>query len=195
MIWQQHTAERFPLVWYTSRSAFMSQHRTMILFEKKNISPMLIGVHGAPFDDPDSIYELELDGIRCIAYLDRNGTDLRNKRNIQLLSKVPELSQIHKQVKKCCILDGELAVIRDSRTDFFEIQKRIMTENPMKIRLAAERYPACFTAYDIPYLDGQETVGLPLWRRKELLSSVVMRESQYFAVSRYTYDQPCSWTV
>lgn len=69
----------------------------MTLFEKKNISPMLIGVHGAPFDDPDYIYELKLDGIRCIVYLDRNGTDLRNKRNIQLLSKVPELSQIHKK--------------------------------------------------------------------------------------------------
>lgn len=55
----------------------------------------------------------------------------------------------------------------------------------MKIRLAAQRYPACFTAFDILYLDGQETVGLPLWRRKELLSSVVIRESQYFAVSRY----------
>lgn len=39
-----------------------------------------------------------------------------------------------------CILDGDLAVIREGRTDFYEIQKRVMTENPLKIRLAAERH-------------------------------------------------------
>lgn len=157
----------------------------MTLFEKKNIKPMLIGIQGEPFDDPDYFYELKLDGIRCIAYLDGTGTDLRNKRNIRLLPKVPELSQIHKQVKKSCILDGELAVIKDGRTDFYEIQKRVMTENPMKIRLAAERFPACFTAFDILYLDGQETVSLPLWERKKLLTAVMAKESKFFAVSHY----------
>lgn len=126
----------------------------MTLSEKKNIKPMLIGIQEEPFDDPDYFYELKLDGICCIAYLDETGTDLRNKRNIRLLPKVPELSEIHKQVKKSCILDGELAVTKDGKTNFNEIQKRVMTENPMKIRLAAERFPACFTAFDILYLDG-----------------------------------------
>lgn len=157
----------------------------MTLFEKKNIKPMLIGIQGEPFDDPDYFYELKLDGIRCIAYLDETGTDLRNKRNVRLLPKVPELSEIYKQVKKSCILDGELAVIKDGRTNFNEIQKRVMTENPMKIRLAAERFPACFTAFDILYLDGQETVSLPLWERKKLLTAVMGKESKYFAVSHY----------
>lgn len=157
----------------------------MTLFEKKNIRPMLIGIQGEPFDDPDYFYELKLDGIRCIAYLDDSGTDLRNKRNIRLLPKVPELSEIHKQVKKSCILDGELAVIKDGRTNFNEIQKRVMKENPMKIRMSAERLPACFTAFDILYLDGQETASLPLWERKKLLTAVMVKESKYFAVSHY----------
>ncbi|MBP1753935.1 MAG: dependent ligase [Firmicutes bacterium] len=52
----------------------------MDLFEEKNIKPMLISEMMAPFNDPDWIYELKLDGIRCIAYLDQ-ATELRNKRN------------------------------------------------------------------------------------------------------------------
>lgn len=161
----------------------------MTLFEQKNIKPMLIGIQGEPFDDPAYFYELKLDGIRCIAYLDESGTDLRNKRNMRLLPKVPELTELHKQVRKRCILDGELAVIRDGRTDFYEIQKRVMTENSMKIRLAAERHPACFTAFDILFLDGQETLSLPLWKRKELLAETVMKEGENFAVSRYIEER------
>ena len=70
----------------------------MGLFEQKNIRPMLIGADGEPFDSPDYIYELKLDGERCIAYLDpKEGTELRNKRNVKMLPKVPELGDLHKQ--------------------------------------------------------------------------------------------------
>ena len=41
----------------------------MDLFEQKNISPMLL-YQVEPFDDKDYIFELKLDGIRCIAYID-----------------------------------------------------------------------------------------------------------------------------
>ena len=58
------------------------------LFLDKGIKPMLIGVEQDAFDSPDYLYELKLDGERCIAYLDTTGTDLRNKRNIKMLPKV-----------------------------------------------------------------------------------------------------------
>ena len=80
------------------------------LFVQKNIKPMLIGSEADAFDSDDYLYELKLDGERCVAYLDANGTDLRNKRNIRMLPKVPELSQIHRHVHCRCILDGELVV-------------------------------------------------------------------------------------
>lgn len=51
------------------------------LFEEKEISPMLLGEEKEPFDDPEYIYELKLDGIRCIAYLEKGKVTLRNKRN------------------------------------------------------------------------------------------------------------------
>ena len=53
----------------------------MDIFEKKNIKPMLISEMTEPFNNPNWIYELKLDGIRCIAYLDIKikETELRNK--------------------------------------------------------------------------------------------------------------------
>ena len=38
----------------------------MDLFIEKSIQPMLIGAEGNPFDDAGYVYELKLDGERCI---------------------------------------------------------------------------------------------------------------------------------
>ena len=146
---------------------------------------MLIGSEGDAFDSPDYLYELKLDGERCIAYLDPSSTDLRNKRNIRMLPKVPELSHIHKQIRCRCILDGELAIIHNGKPDFYLIQRRSMMTSPMKIHIDSQLHPACFTAFDILYYDDHPVTDLSLTERKKLLQSVVANESGLFAVSRY----------
>lgn len=155
------------------------------IWKTKDIKPMLIGVEGASFDSEEYIYELKLDGERCIAYLDRDKTVLKNKRNMLMLPKVPELAEIHKNVNVRCILDGELAVIKDGKPDFFEIQKRSMMSNPVKIDMAAKKYPACFTAFDILYFEDRQVTDLTLMERKSLLQKAVISENGRFAVSRF----------
>ncbi|MBU3159864.1 DNA ligase [Clostridium frigoris] len=160
----------------------------MDLFDIKGIKPMLIGEMQDAFDSPSYIYELKLDGHRCIVYLDNDSTDIRNKRDVKLISKVPELSNIHKQVKKRCILDGELIVIKDGKPDFFEIQRRSVLGNTFKIQLAAAKLPATFTAFDILYYDDHQVMDLPLMQRKKLLEKVV-KENERIAISRYIKQQ------
>ena len=46
------------------------------LFEEKNISPMLLNEVKEPFDDDNYIYELKLDGIRCVAYIEPKSVTL-----------------------------------------------------------------------------------------------------------------------
>lgn len=156
----------------------------MDIFAEKGIKPMLIGEQREAFDSQQYIYEIKLDGIRCIAYLDSAGTDLRNKRDKKLISHVPELADIHRQITGTCILDGELFVLKDGKTDFYEIQKRVMMTDPFKIRLAGARYPASFVAYDILYRNGELLTELPLMKRKELLDAS-FRENERISVSRY----------
>lgn len=137
-------------------------------FLEKTLKPMLIGKEQPAFDDANYLYELKLDGIRCLAYLD-DKTDLRNKRSFSLLSRFPELTQLHKQVRKHCVLDGELYVYHDGQVDFFTMQRRALTSDTFKVRLASKQYPAVYTAFDILYYDDHFVVNEPLYKRKALL--------------------------
>lgn len=160
----------------------------MDLFEQKAINPMLISEMKAPFNSSDWLYELKLDGIRCIAYLDFTGTDLRNKKNMKLLPRFPELKTINKQIKEKCILDGELIIQKNGVPDFYELQRRTMLTDSFKIQLANSKYPASFVAYDIIYYKNKIVTDLPLLKRKELLNSVVI-ENASIAISRYIEER------
>ncbi len=159
----------------------------MDLFESKSIKPMLIKVMEEPFNSPDYIYELKLDGIRCIAYLNETSTDLRNKESNALLPYYPELSNIHVFTKGKCILDGELVILKNGVPDFFEMQRRMHLDDKFKIELAARQYPASYVAYDILYLNNKKITDLPLLRRKEILEEVINEDAK-LAVSRYVCE-------
>ena len=163
----------------------------MDIFDQKSIKPMLIKNQVPAFDSPDYIFEIKLDGIRCIAYLDSTGTDMRNKRNKMLLPHVPELKDINKQVQWKCILDGELFILKNGKTDFYEIQRRALMSDPFKISLAAAKLPASFVAYDIIYLKDSLVTDLPLMERKRLLEDVVI-ENERLSVSRYVEEKGIS---
>jgi len=157
----------------------------MDLFEKKNIKPMLIAEEKEPFDDTNFIYELKLDGIRCIEYLDKNSVELRNKRNDKLLFRYPELANINKQIKcEKVILDGELFVMKNGRTDFYEMQRRSLMSDKFKIELASKKLPISFTAFDILYKDNQQLTDLPLMERKQILQQCII-ENERISISRY----------
>lgn len=155
----------------------------MDIFDSKGIKPMLIAEQVDPYDDPDSIFELKVDGIRCIAYCDNTSVDLRNKRDIKLLPRFPELMNIYKSCQKKCILDGELNVLVNGKPDFYEVQKRTLLSDPFKIQLSYTKHPANFVAYDVLYYKDKLITDLPLIERKQILNNVVS-ENQLISVSR-----------
>jgi len=154
------------------------------LFEQKGIHPMLISEMQEPFDDPEFIYELKLDGERCIAYLDGRDTVLQNKRALILNTRYPELNRLHEAAREKCILDGELAILLNGKPDFSQVQRRSLMTSKFKIEIALQKYPACFTAFDILYFRDHSVMDLPLQERKELLEQAVL-ENGTLAVSRY----------
>lgn len=162
----------------------------MNLYEEKGIKPMLIAeTNHAPFDSPDFIFELKLDGLRCIAYLDpASGTDLRNKRDMKLLPRFPELEGVHRQVRRRCILDGELIVTVRSAPDFYALQRRSILSIPTKVAVAAKQYPATFVAFDIIDQAGETVNHRPLMERKTLLANTVI-EGGKMALTRYVREQ------
>ena len=155
------------------------------IFQARSAQPMLLTEQREPFDSTDFIYELKLDGIRSLAYLEEGATDLRNKENMALVHLFPELADIHLQADRPCILDGELVVMENGKPSFERLQRRALSTNPFKIKLAKDQYPASFVAYDILYLNGKALYDLPLLERKNILARAV-RETARLAVSRFT---------
>lgn len=160
----------------------------MDIFDKKDIKPMLIGESGEAFDSPDYIYELKLDGIRCLAYIDKDSIELRNKRNLLVSSIYPELKDIYKQVKKKCILDGEIIIIKDGKPNFQEIQRRALMSNKFRIELASSKYPVSFVAYDILYYSNVQVIHKRLMERKVLLEKTI-KENERLSISRYIEEK------
>lgn len=157
------------------------------LFHDKNISPMLLHEVKEPFDDKEYIYELKLDGIRCIAYLGKEVV-LQNKRFKDVTEIYPELSDMCKCVKKNTVLDGELVVLTDGKPDFYALQKRSLMGDKFRIQLAARKNPVQFAAYDILYYDGKDLTDKPLMERKAILSEKVS-EGNGLSISRYIEEK------
>ncbi|MBQ2923184.1 MAG: DNA ligase [Tyzzerella sp.] len=156
----------------------------MDIFDGRRASPMLIAEQMQAFDDPNWLYELKLDGFRCLAYVDNSMVDLRNKRNVRMLPKFPELKDIGKNVKGRCILDGEIVVMVNSVPDFYRLQKRTLLTDKFKIDMEGHRYPAAFVAFDCLYADGKELVWATLMERKKVLADLIV-EGPRLAISRY----------
>lgn len=156
----------------------------MDIFDERGIKPMLIAKNQPPFNHPDYIFEIKFDGTRCIAYLDRTTTDLRNKRDKKLTPIIPELADLHKYVDKRCVLDGELIVMVNGEPNFYEMQRRSLMSDPFKIGLAADKCRVTFVVYDLLYLDDKLMIDLPLMERKHILEATV-RENEKAAISRY----------
>ena len=138
-----------------------------------------------PFDDENYIYELKLDGIRCLAYIDSKSVVLQNKRHKDVTAIYPELSQMCRCVKRRVILDGELVVLnKDGKPDFYALQRRSLMTDSFKISLAVKSNPVQFVAYDIIYYDGEDLTEKPLMERKAILSEAVS-EGNNLTISRY----------
>lgn len=80
-------------------------------FDQRSFSPMLIKKEQEPFDSRDYVYELKMDGIRCLMYVAADIMEIRNKENFILSQMVPELKEISQTVRGRCVLDGELIII------------------------------------------------------------------------------------
>lgn len=138
-----------------------------------------------PFDDENYIYELKLDGIRCLAYIDGKSVVLQNKRHKDVTAIYPELSQMNKCAERRVILDGELVVLnKDGKPDFYALQRRSLMTDSFKISLAAKSNPVQFVAYDIIYHNGKDLTDKPLMERKKILSESV-NEGNNLTISRY----------
>jgi bifunctional non-homologous end joining protein LigD len=142
--------------------------------------PMLAEGGWDAFDDPMWWFEPKLDGIRCLAELSTGETTLRTRSGRDATEQYPELHMIHELVDQVnAVIDGEIVAFDEHGKNSFEaLQQRMNLTGQRQIARIAKQIPVALVAFDLLWLDGHETIGLPLEQRRELLELVVEQDQR-----------------
>jgi len=98
---------------------------------------------------------------------------LQARSGQDITAQFPELAELHRQVVRPCILDGEIIC-----ATFHQVQHRIHKTKALDIRVAQRLFPARFYAFDLLEVNHKSIMTLPQSVRKETLTTV-MRESEH----------------
>ncbi|HUU76215.1 MAG TPA: non-homologous end-joining DNA ligase [Methanoregulaceae archaeon] len=123
-----------------------------------------------PFSDQHWIYEPKFDGTRCIAHISGDEVFLQNRRMAGITGRYPEIIDgFSTAVEKDCVLDGEIVILKQGRTDFPSLQSREGKIDPFRIKLMSRALPATFIVFDILYRGKKSLMKSPLSDRLEVL--------------------------
>ena len=139
-----------------------------------HVLPML--AHAAPYPaDPENwAFEPKWDGVRTLAYVEKGKVRLRSRTLLDVTSHYPELDGLAEALpRRQAILDGEVVSL-DGRglASFERLQQRMGIGNRAAALAKAEEVPIKYVVFDLLYLDGHDTTGLPYEERRGLLESL-----------------------
>src|ERR1017187_4211505 len=139
------------------------------------IEPMMASLVDKPPRGDEWLFEVKWDGVRAIAFVDREEIRLQSPSGLRCERQYPELAAIHHQLAaEQAILDGEIAVLDDKGVSQFHlIQPRIANSDPSGIAHLVRSTPVVYFVFDLLYLDGYDLRNVNLATRRELLASVV----------------------
>jgi ATP-dependent DNA ligase len=115
------------------------------------------------------LYEIKLDGFRCLAFVDGEESFLQSRTGKPLGRYFPELVLPPGRY----VLDGEVVVRgSDGREDFDALGQRIHPAASRVQRLAVET-PARYVAFDLLARDGEALLARPFVERRALLEDLL----------------------
>lgn len=136
------------------------------------VDPMLATLVGAPFDNPDWLFEIKWDGFRAEAVVD--GSDVRMwTRGRQDATRYfgPFLEPPSWIKARRAIVDGEvIALDEHGEPDFALLQSRI------KGRAAGGGTPFVYEVFDLLHLEDRSLLDEPLDVRRALLREVLVTD-------------------
>jgi ATP-dependent DNA ligase len=133
------------------------------------LKPQLALSRKALPEGDEYVYEIKLDGFRCIAFVDGDDVFLQSRNGKTLGRYFPELALPAGRY----VLDGEI-VVRDAsgREDFDALGQRIHPAASRIDRLAAET-PAVYVAFDLLARDDRTLLEQPFTERRAALEALL----------------------
>ena len=128
------------------------------------VQPMLASSTKEPFDDPDWLFEIKLDGFRCIAELEQGNVLIYSRNNLPFNQRFPAVAESLRSIGKEAVLDGEIVALDEKGRSYFQLLQNNQRTGEGNI---------AYFVFDILYLEGRDLRGLPLTRRKEILREIL----------------------
>ncbi len=129
----------------------------------------------------DWIIESKLDGYRMLARVDKGRVRLFTSGGHDWTKKLATLAtEVAKLPLSSGWLDGEIVVLRDGLPDFGALQTAIDGAGNDEI---------VYFLFDLPYCDGNDLTGVPLWARRARLAQLLEKDSDRIRFSQ-DFDAP-----
>ncbi len=134
----------------------MATNRTPI-----RVQPMLATLVSEPFDKPGWVYEEKYDGIRIIAYKERDQVRLLSRNGKDRTGSFPRIAAAIKNLKPIrLILDGEVVVFDKKKISRFQLLQQGKGE-------------PVYAVFDCLFENGKDLRGEPLSERRAAMESAI----------------------
>lgn len=143
-----------------------------------SLPPMLATAGSLPADDAAFAFEIKWDGVRALVHLTGAGLRIDSRKLVDITPRYPELWPLAEVLDRAVVLDGEVVAFdEDGLPSFGRLQHRMHVTEPRDVRQRMELYPVAFMAFDLLWVDGRSTMGLPYAERRELLDGLGLDHS------------------
>jgi bifunctional non-homologous end joining protein LigD len=130
------------------------------------IPPMKPRLLEAPPTAGDWLYELKFDGIRLIGVRNGGKVNLISRNKNELAGRFAQVAEaVAALPAEDCVIDGEVVALDEKGGSSFQLLQAHEMEG--------RRAPIYYYVFDLLQAAGKSLIGLPLERRKELLSSLI----------------------
>jgi bifunctional non-homologous end joining protein LigD len=130
------------------------------------VPPMMAESAKAPFDAPDWIFEIKLDGYRAITVFDSAGTPhLWSRNGLALEVKFPAIATAVSKLKlRSTILDGEVVAVDENGIPRFQLLQRFQKQPTA---------PTLYYVFDVLWYKGDDITGKPILERRSVLERIL----------------------
>lgn len=135
----------------------------------QSVKPMLASPGLEAFNSPDWLYELKYDGYRVIAHINKGEVTLQSRNGINLNEKFSKIVDDLEGMDHDAVLDGEVVFVNSKGIpQFQDLQNYPETNSKGNLQ---------YMVFDLLYLNGHNTIDLPLTDRKALLKDLIMQSN------------------
>jgi bifunctional non-homologous end joining protein LigD len=125
------------------------------------VIPMSFNLTPKAFNHSDWQFEIKWDGFRALAYLDKGKVRLRSRNNMSLDKRFYTVKEKLEGFGLNAVLDGEVVLLNEKGCADFD--------GLMNGRKGCLVY----YVFDMPWCNGYDLTGVPLYKRREILESIL----------------------